>query len=224
MTILVLAPHADDETLGMGATISLHTKNGEDVYLAVLTGKGKGNHPFYDDSVWQIVRAECREASKNLGIKDVTFLNLPAANLDSLPAWEINAEVKNIVEDIQPTQIYLPFYNDLHKDHKSIAYAINVVCRPYLKSSKKLNKILAYETLSETNLSYEHSHFSPNIFVDVSETIDNKIKALSCYKSQLSYDYHPRSIGSIKALAALRGSHIGCAYAEAFVLLGEYIR
>ena len=66
--------------------------------------------------------------------------------------------------------------------------------------------------------------FQPNVFVNISNTLDKKLNALKQYKSQLHSNLQPRSIDSIKALAKLRGSHIGCDAAEAFLLIGEYIR
>ena len=62
------------------------------------------------------------------------------------------------------------------------------------------------------------------IFIDISDTIEDKINALNCYKSQMQNDYSPRTIQSVRSLAQLHGSHIGCKAAEAFVLLGEYQR
>ena len=104
------------------------------------------------------------------------------------------------------------------------SYAVNVICRPYLETSKKLKKVIAYETLSETNLDFYSERFKPNVYVDISDTLDTKLQALEKYKSQLQKENQPRSLEVIKALAILRGAHIGVKYAEAFMLLGDYDR
>lgn len=226
MTTLVLAPHADDEVLGMGGTISRLTRSGEQVIVAVMTGHGGEPHPLWPAEKWEQIRTECEAAAKVLGIDEVIFEEFPAACLDITPSWKINKVVAEIVQKIQPTQIYVPFHHDLHKDHASIAYALYVAVRPYLVSVKCVKRVLAYETLSETHLAppYLMAGFQPNVFVDISETLDSKLLAMEQYKSQLQADNFPRSIAALKALATLRGVHIGCAAAEGFVLLGEYQR
>ena len=57
-TILVIAPHADDEVLGMGGTIARKVAEGDVVHVAVLTGQGKPPHPLWPARVWDEVRAE----------------------------------------------------------------------------------------------------------------------------------------------------------------------
>jgi LmbE family N-acetylglucosaminyl deacetylase len=226
MTILVLAPHADDEVLGVGGTIARLVLSGKRVVIAVLTGHGDVPHPLWPEESWALARAECVAAAKIMGVDEVIFKELPAACLDTTPTWKINKVVQEIVTSIQPSEVYVPFHYDLHKDHSAIAYALYVAARPYLQSGAFIKRILAYETLSETHLSppYLMPSFAPNVYIDISDTLEIKISAMREYKSQLHSDFSPRSIATLKALAALRGSYIGSAAAEGFVLLGEYQR
>lgn len=226
MTILVIAPHADDEVLGMGGVISKYTAEGENVVLAVLTGHGDEPHPLWPKDNWTLIRNECLAAAKVLGITEVKFFELPAACLDTTSAWKINSVIVQLIADVQPTVIYVPFAFDLHKDHAAIAYAVNVATRPYLPSAKNIVRVLAYETLSETHLAspYLYPAFQPNVYIDVSATLSLKLDAMSAYKSQVQPGGMPRSLATIEALARVRGAHIGSSAAEAFVLLGEYVR
>lgn len=226
MTILVIAPHADDEVLGMGGVISKYIAAGENVVLAVLTGHGDELHPLWPKDSWALIRGECLAAAKVLGVKDVKFFELPAACLDTTPAWKINNVVSKLIADVQPAVVYVPFAFDLHKDHAAIAYAVNVATRAYLPSAKNIVRVLAYETLSETHLAspYIYPAFQPNVYVDISETLCIKLNAMSEYKSQVQPAGMPRSLATIEALARVRGAHIGSDAAEAFVLLGEYVR
>lgn len=226
MTILVLAPHADDEVLGVGGTIARYSDAGEKIVVAVLTGHGEVKHPFLDKSLWDIVRAESRNAAEILGVSELIFRELPAACLDTHPAWEVNKEVLEVVKEYNPETIFIPFEHDLHKDHASISYAAMVSLRPYLASSRTVRRVLAYETLSETHLAapYLHASFQPNVFINITDHIDQKVLAMQAYKSQIQADGHPRSASTIRALATLRGSHIGTHAAEAFLLVGEYNR
>ncbi len=226
MTKLILAPHADDEVLGLGGSIARWTKEGEKVVLAVLTGHGDEKHPLWPESMWEKIRLECREASRILGINEILFKNLPAACLDVTPAWKINNIIFDLVAEVKPAEIYVPFEFDLHKDHAGIAYGAYVAARPYLQSSRCVKRVLAYETMSETGLAapYLSPAFQPNVFVSIEETLSLKLEAMRAYQSQLQPDGMPRSISTLQALATLRGAHIGCAAAEAFVLLGEFNR
>jgi len=226
LTILVLAPHADDEVLGMGGSIARWTKNGSRVVLAVLTGHGEKRHPIWPASFWDEIRDECRAAAAILGIHEIIFQELPAACLDFTPAFQVNEVIANLVSRIQPSEVYIPFEFDLHKDHAAVAYGMYVAARPYLQNARCIKRVLAYETLSETHLAppYLAPAFQPNVFVSIEETLSMKLEALKAYRSQLQPDGLPRSVAALTALATLRGAHIGCNAAEAFVLLGEYGR
>lgn len=226
MTVLVIAPHADDEVLGLGGVISRLSSEGHEVVVAVLTGHGEEPHPLWPRENWTVVREECLAAANVMGVASVRFFELPAACLDVTPAWQINDVVAKLVSEVKPSSVYIPFSFDLHKDHGAIAYAVNVATRPYLSTAKDIVRVLAYETLSETHLAppYLAPAFQPNVFVDISAYLERKLSAMAAYKSQLQPDGFPRSLSNIEALARLRGAHIGVKAAEAFVLLGEYLR
>lgn len=226
MKVLVLAPHADDEVLGMGGTIAKLVMQGHRVTIAVLTGHGEEQHPLWPKSNWDLIRRECKAAAAELGIDELIFENLPAACLDNLPAYKINTIIAGLVKKIQPNEVYVPFAFDLHKDHGAIAYGASVALRPYLNTAQCVKRVLAYETLSETHLAppYLAPAFQPNVFVDITETLEKKLQAMQAYASQIQPGNLPRSIEGLKALARLRGTHIGVNAAEGFVLLGEYQR
>lgn len=223
---LVIAPHADDEVLGVGGTIAKLSRQGHRVVVAILTGHGDRSHPIWEKSTWDKVRKECRAAAKVLGVETLVFRELPASCLDVTPTWKINKVVAELINEFDPLEIYVPFAFDLHKDHGAIAYAASVASRPYLQVASRIQRVLAYETLSETHLSppYMSPGFQPNVFIDISQTLETKLEAMLAYSSQLQNDTSPRSIRVLKALAVLRGSHIGTEAAEAFLLLGEYQR
>ncbi len=226
MKALVIAPHADDEVLGMGGTIAKLVAKGTHVQVAVLTGHGDRPHPLWPAELWGEIRVECQKALDILGCDAPVFRELPAACLDVLPTYEINKVLAELVQLTEPEEVYIPFAFDLHRDHGEIAYGMSVVTRPYLPSVKQLRRVLAYETLSETHLAppYLAPAFQPNVFIDISSTIDLKVKAMKAYASQIQPDTLPRSEAAIRALATIRGTHIGVEAAEGFVLLGEYQR
>lgn len=221
MKVLVVAPHADDETIGMGGTIAKHALQGDEVTLAVMTGKGPGSHPLYADDAWDQVRSECRAAAKLMKISNLVFEEIPALLAADQPAFEINKITSQILQDTNPDVVYVPFPFDLHSDHRAIFDSMSVAWRPTSPAGKKTRAIYCYETQSEThwNAPYIEAGFLPTHYVDISETIEVKQAALACYQSQMHEPPDTRSIEAILALAKWRGSLIGVHAAEAFVTI-----
>ena len=214
--VIVIAPHPDDEILGVGGTIARFSDEGVEVFIVIIT---KGYPPLFDEESINIGRKEALEAHKFLNVKETFFLSFPAANLDSIPSREINDKLIDIFKDIKPDIIFIPFNGDIHIDHQRIFLSALVAARP--NNSEFPSFIYAYETLSETNWNapYITPNFVPNVFIDISQYLDKKIEAFKKYKSQIKEFPHERSIESIKMLAMLRGSTVGCYAAEAFVLV-----
>ena len=85
-----------------------------------------------------------------------------------------------------------------------------------------VKRVLAYETLSETNFNLNpNATFNPNYFIDISEYLERKLEVLAIYRSELGVFPFPRSAEAIRALATYRGSSSGFVAAEAFQLLRE---
>ena len=102
----------------------------------------------------------------------------------------------------------LPFMGDVHVDHQLIFQSAMVAARPHQAAYPET--ILAYETLSETNWNapYLTPGFLPNVFIDITDTLDLKLKAMRMYGSQLRASPHERSVEALKALATLRGATV----------------
>ena len=88
---------------------------------------------------------------------------------------------------IDPNEIFIPYYNDTHVDHQKIYLSAMTALRPFVLKNKKIEKILCYETLSETEYAIPNKKiFNPNYYVRLSKKyIDDKIKAMKIYRSQL---------------------------------------
>lgn len=209
--ILVFAPHNDDEVLGVGGTIRKIAEESGIITVCEVTSGPK----------YKLMQEEAKAAHKTLGVKESIFLNLPVCELADSSKIELNTKIEEVVRQVQPDIVYMPFIGDMHLDHRYVTEAVLVAIRPY--TGKSVKKAYMYETLSETgwNLPYGDKCFSPNSWVDISSTIDFKIKAMKCYKSQIQMAPHPRSIEGIKSLAEYRGSTIGVQYAESFMLVRE---
>lgn len=216
MKVLVFAPHNDDEVLGVGGTIAKYAKNGHDVFVCEVTS-GKDKKRLAN------IRSEALQAHKILGVKDTFFLDLPVVGLADIPTKNLNKALHDVVMEIKPDIAYIPHKGDMHIDHTMVAKSAMVALRPV--NSPQLKAIYAYETLSETewNIPTPDNSFVPNVWSDITETIDKKIEAMKCYKSQLHDFPHPRSLEAIEALSKFRGSTICVKNAESFMLVRSKI-
>ena len=217
--ILVFAPHPDDEILGVGGTIARNIKEGNEVYICIVT---KALPPLFNDKEFcRRNEGDAKECHKFLGIKKTFFLDFPAADLESVKRFNLNGRILDIVREVQPDEVYIPHIGDMQKDHQIVVDACMVALRP--KYFPQIKRILAYETLSETewNLPNVSNAFIPNVFIDISDTLGIKKKALSFYSLQVSPYPDSRSEGAVEALARYRGALMHWEAAEAFMLIRE---
>jgi N-acetylglucosamine malate deacetylase 1 len=218
--ILVIAPHPDDEVLGVGGTIARGAAEGSQIYVVIVT---KGFAPAFDEELVAQGRREAAEAHATLGVHRAIFLDLPAAGLDSVEHRLLNERLSGVIHDLKPDVLYIPFNGDIHLDHQMVFASAMVAARP--NGSYTPRSIYAYETLSETNWNapYLTPAFVPNVFVDIADYLGVKIAAMEVYRSQIKDFPHERSTQAMRALAALRGSAICRPAAEGFVLVREIV-
>ena len=211
---LVIAPHLDDETIALGGTIRKLSKTKSQINVIIV-----GGHlpPLYKKEDYQITKNESKKALKILGVKKVYYLDIPALEFHRKYYNTLNSKINALMNDFNPTTVFIPF-PDRHIDHRTVFDCAMVNTRPNKKNHPKF--VLSYETLSEThwNAPYIEANFTPDFFVNIDETIKDKVKALNCYQSQIK-DNQSRSIQAVQALARFRGSQNGCKYAEGFKLI-----
>ena len=217
-TTLVIAPHPDDEVYGCGGTIARLTRNGEEVHILIVT---KGDDLF-DPELIRRGREEARQAHEVLGVRETHFANLPAIKLDTLPQYKIADVLAGYLKKIQPARLFLPFPGDINKDHQIVHGCALVAARP----ASGIGEIYAYEALSSTNWNSPglFQAFTPNVFVDIKETIATKLEAVKTYTSQLCRYPHERSPESVLALSQYRGGFVNLKPAEAVMCLRKIER
>jgi len=215
--VLAIAVHPDDETLGCGGTLLKHKANGDDINWLICTTIDKSS------KYYKTREEEINKIQKAYDFDSMHNLELRTTQVDGYSMSELISKISSIVNKVKPNIIYLPFKGDVHSDHKyifDVAYSCTKVFRyPFIK------KIYMMETLSETefSLSTKEDSFAPNVFVDISEFMDKKIKLMNIYESEIGKHPFPRSERNIRALATYRGATSGCNYAESFMLLKEII-
>ena len=158
---------------------------------------------------------EQKKVDQILNINNRYNLDFPTVKLNTIPHGEFNKKITEIVNMVNPNILYTHYECDLNYDHTLVFNACMVATRPPNRI-----KLVCFETLSETE--WNNKPFLPNLWVDISDSIDTKIKAFLIYESEVNKYPHPRSIEGIKALAMKRGSEICVNYAEAFIVIRDY--
>jgi len=214
--ILVIAPHPDDETLGCGGTLLRNQNEGAEIHWLIVTGVHEENG-WPSEMIFERTR-EIEQVAKAFRFAKVHNLTLPTARLDTIPIGKLVEKIGAIVTTVEPNIVFLHFGYDIHTDHQIIAKAVQSSIKWFRYQS--INKVLMYETLSETHLNYiEERTFRPNVFSNITEYIDQKVEIFKIYASEIGEHPFPRSEKTIRALSTFRGSQSGYEAAEAFELV-----
>ena len=214
--VLVIAPHPDDEILGLGGTIKKLSDQGHKITILLVSGHLP---PLYKEEVFQEHKHQALEAHKIIGAHESIFLEIPATFVKDQTVAELNGKIFTVVKNIQPTTVFLPF-PDRHIDHKVIFESAMVAIRP-LHEGTCIELAASYEVLSEThwNAPAIEPVFNPNITVDITDHMETKLSALSCFKDEIMPFPGPRSLEAVEALAKFRGTQAGFAYGESLQLI-----
>ena len=216
MTVLVVGPHPDDELLGCGGSILRWKSEGTQVAWCLVTSLRNSVE------AQERQRLQVQAARKSLGISPSEFFSLefPTADLDQVPAKELVGRFHNVFVECQPHTLLIPFGNDVHSDHRVVHQAAVAASKWFRQPS--VERVLAYETLSETEQAVDSQHaFFPNVFVDIEPWLQPKLDILGVYQQELGDFPFPRSLDAVEALAKFRGTTAGFKAAEAFMLLRE---
>ena len=209
--VLVIGAHPDDELLGSGGTIKKLVNNGYTV-ISVIVVKGR------KEEVHQM-KTFMLQANKQIGVEEVIFLEYPNLLLEKTPLHMLTKDIEALLDRFEPSIILTHHYGDLNRDHQILFQAVLTAARPL--PGKNSMEILCFETLSSSEWSHQtdDKSFKPNYFVDITETIDEKIKSLHFYDVEMRPFPHPRSYEGVKYLAQVRGMTVGVEYAEAFEII-----
>lgn len=216
-SVLVVAAHADDEALGCGGTIARHVEAGDHVEV-VFVADGVSSRPgaVERDLAGRLQATE--RAKQILGITNIRFLGLPDNRLDSVPLLDIVQSLEVIIAELKPAVVYTHHNGDLNVDHRVTHRAVMTACRPLPHAT--VREILAFEVLSSTEWGDAGaSPFIPNYFVDISTTLEIKLRALNAYSMEMREPPHSRSLVHVANLAQHRGHCVGVDAAEAFMLV-----
>ena len=215
-TILVIAPHADDETLGCGGAILKYILNGFDVHWCLVTYPQSPEFSENDIGVRKLI---INKVKKAYGVKSFHSLGFKPAMLTPNDKPALINRFSKLYSKLTVSTIFVPHRNDAHSDH-GIVFDAAVAAAKWFRSAT-IKNIISYETLSETEFQIRpgEGYFSPNFYLDISEEIERKCQIMSLYSTELGEFPFPRSTEAIRALSQFRGTQCGSKAAEAFQIL-----
>jgi hypothetical protein len=110
--------------------------------------------------------------------------------------------------------VHVPYRDYYGQSYEAVFKAVFAACRPHLPTDKAFARlVLAYD---QPQLTWNHTPFHPNFYVDISDFLERKLAAYACHRSQVRPDPHHASLENVERLARLRGSEVSVRAAEAF--------
>jgi len=176
---LVFAPHADDETFGMGGSLLKAEREGIETHLVVLTDGSRGGNSV---DLVETRNREVRQASAMLGFKSVDCWSEPDRFLD--PTDDIIEKASGIIQDLLPSTVFFPGPLEIHPDHRATALLV----------WKALQKFRGKEFTPEP-ISYEIGVQNPaNMLIDITTQRQGKEAVMQVYASQNKENNYPELV------------------------------
>lgn len=198
-SILVVAPHPDDEVIGVGGTAARSLRLGGRVHFALGSWRTKSR------------LTEAKEAAKVLGGATVhAFGQVP---VDLTPERELVRWLEELIDSVKPEVLLVP-EDAIHGEHRAWHRASLAATRPSGGTLRwRPPRVWCWEAPAD--------QWGPsvrqNVFVTLeSIDLDRKLDAMRCHESQLRRPPSERAPETLDALARLRGAQSGTLFAEAF--------
>lgn len=192
-SILVIGAHPDDFEIMAGGILARKRENDSKTYALVMTDGELGGDP-------EVRREEAKRAGEILGVEKVFFLGLPDGEINQ-GLSPIHA-IEEVIEETDPETIITHFSEDTHQDHRNTYHAT-------MSAARKHRRVLLGETPSTL------APPAGYLYVDITDTIQKKEKAMKAHKSQFDNDRGEKIVEYIKNIASTRGHNVGVDYAEA---------
>jgi len=219
--ILVVAAHPDDEVLGCGGTMARYAREGHAVFSLIL-GQGVESRNVDQRMQSRQIRRLLKEsdlANQVLGVRKVYRYSFPDNKFDSVPLLEIVKAIEAVKRMVGPRIVFTHHAHDVNIDHQITFKASLAAFRPL--PGEHIQEFYSFYVQSSTDWqSPAHGLvFSPTSFVNVTSTIQRKVRALQAHKSEIRDYPHPRSAKGVLIEAERTGLIVGLEKAEAFELI-----
>jgi bacillithiol biosynthesis deacetylase BshB1 len=214
-SILIFGPHPDDQELGMGGTIAKLVRQGHKVHLVDMTNG--------EPTPFGSVEKRAKEAAAAAAVLGVGRTLVGLKNREVQHTIEARHKVAAVIRAHRADWIFVPFPIDAHPDH----VAVTRICEDARFDAKLSKTDIPGEPCYPKRVIYYYCthlrmNFQPTFCIDVSDTIDVKLKAVACYESQFNrpasgtFDKSPAVPEMVKNLTAYFGGRIGTEHAEPF--------
>ena len=202
MNILAIGAHPDDIEIGCGGTLLKYRKKGANIYLMVLTDGDLGGDN-------ELRRQEQIISSNILNVKDLFWGGYKDTQLPL--DRKVIKTIEDVVNRVKPVFIFVNYFDDTHQDHRNLAEAT-------MSATRYIKNVLFYEVPTTQN-------FSPNVFINIDEVLEEKADLLKAHTSQvMKTNIEDLSIVEIaKSSANFRGIQGRVKYAEGFISLRLFI-
>ena len=202
MKILAVGAHPDDIEFGCGGTIYKYTTKGHRAYLMIMTKGDQGGEP-------EVRAKEQTDSQRILGVEHIFWSDYRDTKL-VVDKPMIN-KIEAVIAEVQPDFILTHFPDDTHQDHRHLAQAT-------ISATRYIQNVMFFEGPTTQN-------FTPNVYVDISATLEKKIDALTAHHSQIEKtNIEDMSIVELaRSTANFRGIQGRVKYAEAFTSLRLFI-
>lgn len=217
--VLVVAAHSDDEALGCGGTIAVHSRDGDEVRVLFMTDGVSARASVAEEAARR--KSAARAALETLGVTHFEHFDFPDNRMDTVSLLDVTQSIESVVRDYRPDVVYTHHGGDLNVDHRITHEAVMTCLRP--QPGQTVSTILAFEVMSSTEWRAcgAGTVFLPDWYEDIGETLETKIRALQRYAEEMRDWPHSRSIDALIHLARHRGATVGVHAAEAFKLIRQ---
>jgi LmbE family N-acetylglucosaminyl deacetylase len=200
MKIIAFGAHPDDLEIGLGGTLAKFVQKGHHVYSNIVTIPNNN----------KIRKRESAKAAEIIGM-ELNILDLKPN--DVIYSRDLVKKFDTIINKINPDMIFTHWNHDSHQDHVTVSNAT-------IASARRNNcSLYMYEeTIPGGIVPYS---FRTQMFIDITDTIDKKIKSALEHKSQVKKNGKEKWIEGITGRAMYRGYQINTKYAEAFEIVKE---
>lgn len=200
--ILAIGAHPDDIEFGCGGSLAKYSERGHSLYLLVMTGGGLG-------APAETRMAEQQASRQILGAKEVFWGGYQDTHLGL--DVEMIKKIENVIGAVRPDFIFCSFPDDTHQDHRHLAQAV-------MSATRYIRNVLFFEGPTTQN-------FNPQVYVDISDTLERKLEALRAHQSQvMKTNIENLSIIEMaRSFANFRGSQGRVKFAEGFCALRLFI-
>ena len=199
-SVIAFGAHPDDLEIGMGGTLAKLARLGYDVNLVIATLPN-----FVKTDIKEQRRIEATMSAKTLGCKSPQFLDLSPDEIT------IGRKFVTMIDDIinkhKPEAVFTQWIGDSHQDHQALTRAV-------IAASRDSNNLFMYETTIPGGLT--ENAFRPQLYIDITETLEIKSNALDCFHSQKNYRCGDLWIDAVVGRCSYRGYQMNVKYAEAF--------